>query len=439
MRNIARLSDNDRRELFRNTADKMGLNDAIVEKDFWVCFTLDYLFHRSPWKESITFKGGTSLSKAFHLISRFSEDIDLILDWRVLGYGKDEPWEKRSNTKQDAFNKEANVRAEVFLSETFCPAVKAGLSQEIGCEANVYIDEKDKQTVIFAYPHLFTNTATLQVIRLEIGALAAWTPAKTALIEPYAAKYYPKIFEQKETAILTVAPERTFWEKATILHHEANRPEHLEMPQRYSRHYYDLYRMAATPVKEAAFSRLDLLKKVVDFKMKFYPRSWAKYPERRGALSARRQTDRHRLEGVAHGIRRICRGRGRGDPAPVSCVARRVGAAARRRTGSQGVPAIARFARFRHYVHSQRTGVSGGAAKRQLHLGRCLRQESHHLFADQSFRLTEVGGRSLEAERTEQEYGRHRYLRYETLRAVGGFHRFARRGGTVARRRPGQV
>ena len=212
-------------------------------------------------------------------ISRFSEDIDLILDWRVLGYGKDEPWEKRSNTKQDAFNKEANARAEVFLSETFCPAVKAGLSQEIGCEANVYIDEKDKQTVIFAYPHLFTNTATLQVIRLEIGALAAWTPAKTAQIEPYAAKYYPKIFEQKETAILTVAPERTFWEKATILHHEANRPEHLEMPQRYSRHYYDLYRMAATPVKEAAFSRLDLLKKVVDFKMKFYPRSWAKYPE----------------------------------------------------------------------------------------------------------------------------------------------------------------
>lgn len=65
----------------------------------------------------ITFKGGTSLSKAFNLISRFSEDIDLILDWRVLGYGKLEPWEKRSNTKQDAFNKEANNRAEIFLAE----------------------------------------------------------------------------------------------------------------------------------------------------------------------------------------------------------------------------------------------------------------------------------------------------------------------------------
>lgn len=279
MRKVARLADNDRHELFRNTADKMGLNDAIVEKDFWVCFTLDYLFHRSPWKDSITFKGGTSLSKAFHLINRFSEDIDLILDWRVLGYGKDEPWEKRSNTKQDAFNKEANARAEVFLAKTFCPAIKTELSREFDYEANVYIDEKDKQTVIFAYPNLFTNSATLQVIRLEIGALAAWTPAKQAIIRPYVSEYYPAVFEQEDTSILTVAPERTFWEKVTILHHEANRPEHLEMPQRYSRHYYDLYRIAATSVKETAFSQLDLLKKVVEFKMKFYPRAWAKYPK----------------------------------------------------------------------------------------------------------------------------------------------------------------
>ena len=279
MRNVARLSEDNRRALFRNTADKMGLNDAIVEKDFWVCFTLDYLFHRCPWKDAITFKGGTSLSKAFNLISRFSEDIDLILDWRVLGYGKDEPWEKRSNTKQDAFNKEANTRAEVFLAEQFCLAIREGLSQELGHEAQIYIDKANKQTVIFAYPHLFTNSATLQVIRLEIGALAAWTPAAPAWIEPYAATYYPKVFEQKNTEILTVAPERTFWEKATILHHEANRPEGSEMPPRYSRHYYDLYRMSMTPVKETAFAQLELLNTVVDFKMKFYPRAWARYQE----------------------------------------------------------------------------------------------------------------------------------------------------------------
>ena len=90
----------------------------------------------------------------------------------MLRYSKDEPWEKRSNTKQDAFNKEANAQVEVFLEEQFCPTIQAELSQELGCEANIYIDEKDKQTVIFAYSHLFTNPSTLQVIRLEIGVLA---------------------------------------------------------------------------------------------------------------------------------------------------------------------------------------------------------------------------------------------------------------------------
>lgn len=154
---IARLPADDRRELFHNTAAKTGLHDAIVEKDFWVCLTLDYLFHRSPWKKAVTFKGGTSLSKGYHLISRFSEDIDPILDWRVLGYGVNELWEKRSNTKQDAFNKEENRKAEVFLAENFCPQVREGLSAELGRPANLYIDEEDKQTVIFAYPNLFTD------------------------------------------------------------------------------------------------------------------------------------------------------------------------------------------------------------------------------------------------------------------------------------------
>ena len=112
--------------------------------------------------------------------------------------------------------------------------VKRGIHPPL-IEVGVFCLILDKQTVIFAYPRLFTNAATLQVIRLEIGALAAWTPAKVAKIEPYTVQYYPGLFEQKATDILTVAPERTFWEKATILHHEANRPEHLEMPQRYSR------------------------------------------------------------------------------------------------------------------------------------------------------------------------------------------------------------
>ncbi len=277
MRKIAKINENDRKALFHNTAAKMGMTDAIIEKDFWVCYMLDYLFHRSQWKDNIAFKGGTSLSKAYGLIERFSEDIDLILDWRVLGYGIDEPWKNRSNTKQDVFNKEANARAEVFLRNAFLPAIIADLTSELGENSKCYIDDSDPQTVKISYPNSFSDASILQEIRLEIGALAAWTPVKNASITPYAAEQYARLFEQPSTEVLTVLPERTFWEKVTILHREAFRPEDRPFPSRYSRHYYDLYKMMQTPVKDNALSDNDLLERVVKFKDKFYRCPWARY------------------------------------------------------------------------------------------------------------------------------------------------------------------
>ena len=98
MHDVVRMPPPKLKELFSLTAEQMAMPPGIVEKDFWVVWTLDYLFGRSPWKKQLAFKGGTSLSKAFGIIKRFSEDIDLILDWRLLGYGLREPWEKRSNT-----------------------------------------------------------------------------------------------------------------------------------------------------------------------------------------------------------------------------------------------------------------------------------------------------------------------------------------------------
>ncbi len=117
----------------------------------------------------------------------------------------------------------------------------------------------------------------MEYARLEIGAMAAWTPTQVAGISPYMAEQYPNVFEKKETRILTTTAERTFWEKATILHQEAYRPENSKMPDRYSRHYYDLYCMAGTEVLEKALKQADLLAQVAEFKRKFYPRNWARY------------------------------------------------------------------------------------------------------------------------------------------------------------------
>lgn len=94
---------------------------------------------------------------------------------------------------------------------------------------------------------------------------------------PYVANYYPQVFEKKTIDILTTTAERTFWEKATILHQEALRPDYSLIPVRYSRHYYDMYCMAKSYVKKSALSQPELLIKVATFKKKFYPRGWAKY------------------------------------------------------------------------------------------------------------------------------------------------------------------
>ena len=119
---------------------------------------MDYLFHNCPWKEAFTFKGGTSLSKCYGLIKRFSEDIDLVLDWRVLGYGMNELWKQRSNAKQEAFNKEADSRAEAFLSDELLPVLREEMSRILGKEAHFYILPEARRPYAFNTPR-FLKTA----------------------------------------------------------------------------------------------------------------------------------------------------------------------------------------------------------------------------------------------------------------------------------------
>ena len=171
MYEIAKLPSEEREILFQNAAARKGMNAAIIEKDFWVCLTLDYLFHKCPWKKAFAFKGGTSLSKVYSLIDRFSEDIDLILDWRIVGYGYSEPWEKRSNTQQQRFINESSNRVAAFLKEEFLPVLKSDMADCIGRPVSVYIDDDDPGTVKFGYPCTFEDASILQEIRLVLMLL----------------------------------------------------------------------------------------------------------------------------------------------------------------------------------------------------------------------------------------------------------------------------
>lgn len=271
MDRVARLPAAERSALFAETAAKMKTTPAVAEKDFWVTWVLDRLFADAELARLLMFKGGTSLSKAFRLIERFSEDIDLILDWRTLS-GED-PLAERSKAKQEKLNAAINEQAQAVIGGELLTRIAGALGELCQCA----IAADDPHVIEIRYPASFPDRYLRPELRLEIGPLAAWLPHEERMIGSYAAEMFPQAFERAECAVRVIKAERTFWEKATILHYEAHRPEGNPQPSRYSRHYYDLARMAAAPVKGAALANLDLLADVVAFKQRFYPRGWARY------------------------------------------------------------------------------------------------------------------------------------------------------------------
>jgi len=271
MDKVAALPASERQELFSESAVRRGMTPAIVEKDFWVCWTLSKLFSHADLSRLLMFKGGTSLSKVFNLIERFSEDIDLILDWRIVA-GVD-PLAVRSNSKQDTLNKEMNEQAQEYIAGDIASMVSSVIAPVCSCS----VDSSDGHVLNIRYPAAFSDKYLRPEVRLEIGPLASWFPFDHYQITPYAAEAFPSVFVNPKCIVHAIKAERTFWEKATILHHEANRPVEAVQPARYSRHYYDLAMMASSAVKEVALSDLSQLGDVVAFKMRFYRRGWARY------------------------------------------------------------------------------------------------------------------------------------------------------------------
>ena len=273
MYKIANLSKDQRAELFSETATLMNTTNGIVEKDFWVVWTLAKIFEDERLNKILMFKGGTSLSKVFNLIGRFSEDIDLILDWRLVT--KENPLkELTSKNKQVKFNEQINENAKLYIKDELLPIISEILSPL--CTCNI---ADDGFSINVKYPNAFNDTYLRPEILLEIGPLASWLPSDSFEILSFVAQKFSKLFEKPRCTVNTIVAKRTFWEKATILHHEANRPSDLVMPIRYSRHYYDLAMICQSRVKDEALADINLLKDVVEFKKKFYPRTWAKYED----------------------------------------------------------------------------------------------------------------------------------------------------------------
>ena len=286
MDNVAKLSSSNRRDLFNETAARMGLPPALIEKDFWVCWILKQLFTIKEFNGRLIFKGGTSLSKCFNLIQRFSEDIDIAVDFEKLGFvGEKDPRRMAlSHTKRTVLLNTMLSACQRYIANDFM-AILTSRIEDILEEDDwqLQIASHDLNIVEFEYPASIETQ--LDYIRprviLELGTHAEPVPNEKYDITPFAAEHFPKLFAEPRCSIATVVARRTFWEKATILHAEYHRPLDKPIPLRYSRHYADVAAMSQTQVADEGLADIELLKSVTNHKNLFYHSGWAKYNQAR--------------------------------------------------------------------------------------------------------------------------------------------------------------
>lgn len=284
-RQFLALSDQDRRLAFDNAAVGMRLSPVILEKDFWVSWLLGLLFSQPEWAGQLVFKGGTSLSKVFGVIDRFSEDIDLSLQPAFVGADVAAFDALQTRIKRDAAVKEMQALCAEKVLQLVMPTLEAVITQTLGIASNgawlrFALDADAKSPVVyFAYPT--TQKAGFEYVRpevkLEFGTLTDQQPTGLHPVRPLVAQSYEALFADWQCSVVALALERTFWEKATILHAEFHRPKGTVMPDRYARHYFDMVKLLQHPQAQQMLANVAQCQRVVDWKSKVFARAWARY------------------------------------------------------------------------------------------------------------------------------------------------------------------
>ena len=286
-RSFLALSERDRRDVFETAARRLDTLSGHVEKDFWVCLVLDTLHNRLSDKHPrLLFKGGTSLSKAFGLIRRFSEDIDLVVHRGDLGFvGDRDPIIAGglSNKKRNALFEELAQACGGYVRGDLSAALSALIGEMTECD--VVPDEDDGQTLLVSYPTLYPSGDTAYVsprVKIEAGARSAVEPSMACSVRPYVADDLPD-WPFVVGNVVTIAPERTYWEKLLILHgvHCGYR-DAKRLPadkDRISRHYYDAAMMTASGIGGSALSDEGLLEAVRSHNLVAFRQAWKRFEE----------------------------------------------------------------------------------------------------------------------------------------------------------------
>lgn len=271
-------------ELLHGLAPVLGRRAEILEKDIWLCQVLGVLF-ALPCRKPMAFKGGTSLSKVYQAIERFSEDIDVTIDYRSLVQNIPE-LATLSGTQRKRLSENLKVALAGHVAGELAPALHEALIQALpNHEITIEISD-DAEKLWLYYPSVVENTDTYlrPSVLIEFGGRNATLPQETLAIVPDVVEHVQGlVFPAAEIAVLS--PMRTFWEKATLIHVECHRPELRAGAERLSRHWYDLARLADHDVGRQAVEDVALLQDVLSIKETFF-RSGCSHYDRclKGAL-----------------------------------------------------------------------------------------------------------------------------------------------------------
>lgn len=271
------LSKEDRLDILDRVSNELKIRQReVIEKDWWVTAVLRAMFSL-PYANHLSFKGGTSLSKCWHLIDRFSEDIDIAIDREYLGFSGTLSKTQISDKLRRAACSFARDTMQHDLSEQL---YKDGVSKEkFKINVNITpISTTDPEVININYDSVLSfsidgmggNQYILPKVKIEVSGRSMSEPVSDIALDSMIDQVYPNTpFAEPKFMVRAVLPERTFLEKIFLLHEEFAKPKDLIRVERMSRHMYDIGQMLKTPIAGRAINDADLYRQVIEHRRTF--------------------------------------------------------------------------------------------------------------------------------------------------------------------------
>lgn len=265
-----------KKNAYDQIAEATGMSAFAVEKDWWVTISLAIIFEMEAGKH-LVFKGGTSLSKAYKLIERFSEDVDLAIDRSFLGFSGD-----LSKNQRTALRKAASAyTAGTFFTELQAKFAEKGLDNVTFTLVDAKDSDQDPRIIEIYYPNIIQTPGYLEPrVQIEIGCRSLKEPFSMQTFGSLIDEQYPEMdFALPAIKVPTVNPERTFLEKIFLLHEEFRKPLDKIRVDRLSRHLYDVVKLSKSEYAEKALTDKELYETIVMHRHKYTRISGVNYNE----------------------------------------------------------------------------------------------------------------------------------------------------------------